>query len=134
MNIFVINSGSSSIKYQFFKMPSVTPVCVGLVDRIGLENSTIVYKATLSGAEYNVSKTIDIADHEAALQHINGLLTDAEVGVIQNPDDIELVGHRIVHGGEYFTTTTVITDEVKEKLKKTFQLAPLHNPSAYMGL
>ena len=134
MNIFVINSGSSSIKYQFFKMPSVTPVCVGLVDRIGLENSTIVYKATLSGAEYNVSKTIDIADHEAALQHINALLTDAEVGVIQNPDDIELVGHRIVHGGEYFTTTTVITDDVKEKLKKTFQLAPLHNPSAYRGI
>jgi acetate kinase len=134
MNIFVINSGSSSIKYQFFKMPSVTPVCVGLVDRIGLENSTIVYKATLSGAEYNVSKTIDIADHEAALQHINALLTDAEVGVIQNPDDIEVVGHRIVHGGEYFTTTTVITDDVKEKLKKTFQLAPLHNPSAYRGI
>ncbi|MGZ3756268.1 MAG: acetate/propionate family kinase [Mucilaginibacter sp.] len=134
MNIFVVNSGSSSIKYQFFKMPSATPVCIGMVDRIGLENSTIVYKATLSGAEYTVSKTVDIPDHEAALQHINALLTDAEVGVIQNPDDIELVGHRIVHGGEYFTTTTVITADVKEKLKKTFQLAPLHNPSAYKGI
>jgi acetate kinase len=134
MNIFVVNSGSSSIKYQLFKMPSPVPVCSGMVDRIGLENSTITYKTTINGEEKSIKRTVEIDDHEAAINEINQLLTDREIGVIQNPDDIEIVGHRIVHGGEYFTTTTIITPDVKEKLKTTFQLAPLHNPSAYVGV
>lgn len=134
MNIFVINSGSSSIKYQLFKMPSTEPVCIGLVERIGLENAVITYKTTINGQEHNSSKTLEIPDHETALKEVNRLLTNKETGVIQNPDEIEIVGHRIVHGGEDFTTTTIITPEVKEKLKKTFQLAPLHNPSAYRGI
>ncbi len=134
MNIFVINSGSSSIKYQLFKMPSSVPVCIGLVERIGLENAVITYKTIINGQEHNSSQTLEIPDHDTALQEVNRLLTNKETGVIQNPADIEIVGHRIVHGGEDFTTTTIITPEVKEKLKHTFQLAPLHNPSAYRGI
>lgn len=134
MNILVINSGSSSIKYQLFKMPSTTPVCSGMVDRIGLDQSTITYKASIHGEEKEVSKQMEILDHEAAIKEVNILLMDAAIGVIKNPDDIEIVGHRIVHGGEFFTSTTVITPDVKEKLKATFQLAPLHNPSAYTGI
>ncbi len=134
MNIFVINSGSSSIKYQLFKMPSSVPVCSGLVDRIGLENATVSYKAIINGEAYSITRNVEIPNHESAIKEVSLLITDADTGVIKNPDDIEIIGHRIVHGGEYFTNTTVITPEVKEKLKLTFQLAPLHNPSAYTGI
>lgn len=134
MNIFVINSGSSSIKYQLFKMPSSVPVCSGLVDRIGLENATVSYKAIINGEAYSITRNVEIPDHESAIKEVSLLITDADTGVIKNPDDIAIIGHRIVHGGEYFTNTTVITPEVKEKLKLTFQLAPLHNPSAYTGI
>ncbi|GAA4322055.1 acetate kinase [Mucilaginibacter gynuensis] len=134
MNIFVINSGSSSIKYQLFKMPATQPVCSGLVERIGLDDATITHKIFKDGEEKVIQKTTEIDDHEAGLKLVNDLLTDAAIGVIHDPADIEVIGHRIVHGGEAFTTTTVITAQVKEKLKTTFQLAPLHNPASYLGV
>lgn len=134
MNVFIINSGSSSIKYQLFRMPSSIPVCSGLVDRIGLENATISHKTLLDGQEHAVDLAIEIPDHETGLREVNALLTDALIGVVKNTDEIELVGHRIVHGGEEFTKPTIITDQVKEKIKQTFQLAPLHNPSGYKGI
>ncbi|MGZ3945730.1 MAG: acetate kinase, partial [Mucilaginibacter sp.] len=131
MNIFVINSGSSSIKYQLFRMPSSTPVCSGLVDRIGLENPVITHKTYINGEEKVFKAAFEIPDHEAGLKKVNELLTDKQIGVIEDTNDVNVVGHRVVHGGELFTTITVITPEVKEKLKLTFQLAPLHNPAAY---
>ncbi|MFD0795583.1 acetate/propionate family kinase [Mucilaginibacter litoreus] len=134
MYIFVINSGSSSLKYQLFNWPSPSPVCTGLVDRIGLENAQITHKTFIGGREQVITETDDIADHDAALQAVNRLLTDSQNGVLTDTGEVQLVGHRIVHGGEYFVDTTVITPEVKEKLKLTFQLAPLHNPSAYRGI
>ncbi|WP_426672173.1 acetate/propionate family kinase [Mucilaginibacter sp. McL0603] len=134
MNVFIINSGSSSIKYQLFRMPSSMPVCSGLVDRIGLPDSTISHKTFKDGQEHTVNRTIEIKDYESGLKEVNALLTDDAIGVIKNPDEIELVGHRIVHGGEEFTKPTIITADVKEKLKQTFQLAPLHNPSGYKGI
>jgi acetate kinase len=134
MNVFIINSGSSSIKYQLFKMPSTTPICSGIVDRIGLPDSSISHKTFKDNQEHSVNRTIVIKDYESGLKEVNALLTDDSVGVIKNPDEIELVGHRIVHGGEEFTKPTVITADVKEKLKQTFQLAPLHNPSGYKGI
>jgi acetate kinase len=135
MNIFVINSGSSSIKYQLFKMPSSTPVCSGLVDRIGLENATVTYKTNINGEEKTFNYSLDIPDHETGLNKVNSLLTDPEIGVITNTDDIKAVGHRIVHGGEIFTEITIITQNVKEELKnRTFSLAPLHNPAGYRGI
>jgi acetate kinase len=135
MNIFVVNSGSSSIKYQLFKMPATNPVCSGLVERIGLDNPTITHKVFINSEERIIKLTPDdLPDHEAGLKEVNQLLTEGELAMIQNPADIQVVGHRIVHGGETFTTTTIIDAQVKEKLKGTFQLAPLHNPASYLGI
>ncbi len=134
MNIFVINSGSSSIKYQLFKMPSSNPVCTGLVERIGLEHATITHKTYLNDEEKVIKLTLDVPDHEVGLKEVNALLTDGGIGVIKNTDEIEVVGHRIVHGGESFTKPTFITSQVKEKIKQTFQLAPLHNPAGFRGI
>jgi acetate kinase len=134
MNIFVINSGSSSIKYQLFKMPDEDPICVGLVERIGLENSVITHRLFNSGEEKTIHRTLSLPNHEAGLYEVAQLLTDAEIGVIKNPEEIEAVGHRVVHGGEIFSSTAVITEEVKEEIKKLFPLAPLHNPANYLGI
>jgi acetate kinase len=134
MNIFVVNSGSSSIKYQLFTMPDEKPVCVGLVERIGLEHSIITHKFQQDGEEKIIRRTLDLPDHEAGLHEVAQLLTDAEIGVIQNPGEIDAIGHRVVHGGESFSSTTVITKEVKEEIKKLFSLAPLHNPANYLGI
>ena len=134
MNIFVINSGSSSIKYQLFKMPVEKPVCSGLIERIGLENALIKHKTCIGNEEKTIERTLDIADHEAGLHEVLKLLTDEELGVIKNPDEIYAVGHRVVHGGETFAATTFVTREVKDEIKKLFALAPLHNPANYMGI
>jgi acetate kinase len=134
MNIFIINSGSSSIKYQLFKMPNQQPVCSGLIERIGLENSLIRHKTYRGNEEKVVERILELADHEAGLKEVLDLLTDAEIGVIKNPDQIYAVGHRVVHGGEAFAATTFISEEVKEKIKQLFPLAPLHNPANYMGI
>ena len=95
MNIFVVNSGSSSIKYQLFKMPVEKPVCSGLVERIGLENSIITHKIFLNGGEKIIKKTIDLPAHEEGLKEVAALLTDGEIGVIKKPGEIEVVGHRV---------------------------------------
>lgn len=134
MNIFVVNSGSSSIKYQLFKMPLESPICSGLVERIGLEASVITHKIFTGGEENVIRETKHLANHEAGLHEVARLLTDAEIGVIQNPEEIDAVGHRVVHGGETFAATTIITEEVKEKIKALFALAPLHNPANYLGI
>lgn len=134
MNIFVVNSGSSSIKYQLFKMPNEKPICTGLVERIGLENSVITHKLFLNGEEKVIRRQLDLNDHEAGLHEVAQLLTDPEIGVIHNPEEIDAVGHRVVHGGESFASTTVITKEVKDEIKRLFSLAPLHNPPNYLGI
>jgi len=134
MNIFVVNSGSSSIKYQLFKMPLENPVCSGLVERIGLENSTITHKIFSEQGEKVIKKTVDLPGHEEGLKEVASLLTDSETGVIKKPAEIAVVGHRVVHGGETFAATTIITRKVKEKIQKLFPLAPLHNPANYLGI
>jgi acetate kinase len=134
MTILVVNSGSSSIKYQLFKMPAETPVSSGLVERIGVENSIITHKIFSGGEEKVIQRTFDIEDHATGLQEVAALLTDKEIGVIKNPEEIDAVGHRVVHGGEGFAQTTIITGKVKEEIKKLFQLAPLHNPANYLGI
>ncbi|RXF71664.1 acetate/propionate family kinase [Arcticibacter tournemirensis] len=134
MNIFVVNCGSSSIKYQLFKWPSESPICSGLVERIGLEISAITHKVYINGEEKVIKRTLELPDHEAGMQEVGHLLTEPEIGVIQDPSEIEAVGHRIVHGGESFSTTTIVTPEVKEEIKKLAALAPLHNPAHYVGI
>ncbi len=134
MNIFIINSGSSSIKYQLFKMPDENPVCSGLVERIGLENSVITHKVFSRGEEKITRETLQLRNHEAGLHEVAALLSHKEIGVIQDPGEIEVVGHRVVHGGESFKATTIITNEIKEKIKQLFSLAPLHNPANFLGI
>jgi acetate kinase len=115
-------------------MPQEKPICAGLVERIGLENSVITHKLFAGGEEKVTRRTLQLVDHEAGLHEVTCLLTDPGIGVIQNPEEIEVVGHRVVHGGESFASTTVITKEVKGEIKKLFPLAPLHNPANYLGI
>ncbi len=134
MDVFVINSGSSSLKYQLIRMPQAEVVCTGIIDRIGLEGSVIKHKIFPKGIEEKRKENIAIKDHAAGLNEVVRLLTDASIGVIADLDEIEVVGHRVVHGAESFSNTMVITEEVKDKIKKLFPLAPLHNPPNYLGI
>ena len=134
MNIFIINSGSSSIKYQLFKMPQQNPVCSGLVERIGFGDAVITHKTFLNGEEKILKKNVQLANHEEGLHEVAGLLTQKDIAVIDNPYQIDVVGHRVVHGGETFNTTTIITQEVKDKIEQLFSLAPLHNPANFLGI
>lgn len=115
-------------------MPFEKPVCSGLIERIGLENSLIRHKYFAGEKEAVVERTLDLADHEAGLKEVVLLLTDADIGVIKNPEEIFAVGHRVVHGGEKYAATVYITEDVKEEIRKLFPLAPLHNPANYMGI
>lgn len=134
MNIFVINSGSSSIKYQLIQMPEKTIVCVGLVESIGLAISKIIHKTYIGGIEHVTTEALEIFDHADGLKEVTKLLTDPVIGVINDPSDIAAVGHRVVHGGENLLETTFIDAEVKEEIKRIFPLAPLHNPAHYLGI
>lgn len=130
MNILVINSGSSSIKFQLIDMPSESVIASGLVEKIGLYNAELHYKTTTNAIDSQTA----IENHTVGLEKIVDLLLDQKVGVIQSTDDIEMIGHRVVHGGSTFSDTTVIDKKVKDKIKSLFSLAPLHNPSNYEGI
>ena len=134
MNIFVVNSGSSSIKYQLFRWPAEQPVCSGLAERIGAENAAITHKTIVDGQEQVTRKTLPLTDHEAGLREVVALLIDASVGALRDPAEVAVVGHRVVHGGERFTATTVIDEDVKTAIRELFALAPLHNPANYLGM
>lgn len=134
MKIFVINSGSSSLKYQLIQMPEATLLCSGLVDRIGLANATITHKTYINNVEQVHKETGEIANHNEALATVVALLTNENFAVINNTNDIKVVGHRVVHGGITFSKTIVITQEVKDKILQLFPLAPLHLPANYTGI
>jgi acetate kinase len=130
MKIVIINSGSSSIKYQLINMPTNEVICSGMIDRIGLETSNLTYVTDTTKLE----ETLPIANHKIGLEKIAKLLMDEKVGVIKSTDEIEAVGHRVVHGGSAFSNTVVITSEVKDKIRQLFDLAPLHNPANLEGI
>lgn len=134
MNILVVNAGSSSIKYQLIDMTTELPLSSGIVERIGLEEGVIVHKTFVNGEEAKKTESFPIPNHTVGLKRVAELLTDKEIGVISNPSEIKAVGHRLVHGGEAFTKTVVITNEVKAKVKELFPLAPLHNPANLTGV
>jgi len=134
MNVFVINAGSSSLKYQLIRMPEAVVVCTGLVDRIGQQSSTIAHNAFLPSGERIHTQSMPIADHRAGLEEVRKLLLNSEIGVIADPDEVHVVGHRVVHGGEKFSATQLIEQETLDKIRELFPLAPLHNPSNYMGV
>ena len=126
MYILIINAGSSSLKYQLFNMPGIEPLCTGLIERIGTDQSFIRH-TVLSRTDIPVIERHEpIATHAQGFAKLVALLSDADVGVIQHLDEIMAIGHRVVHGGENFTRATRITPVVKEKIKSYFPLAPLH--------
>ncbi len=129
MNIIIINTGSSSIKFQMLAMPDQKVICSGLVDRIGLGSSNLVYETQNT----KVQEVLDIDNHEAGLKKISELLVDPKIGVIKDTSEITAVGHRVVHG-ERFSDPMKITEKVKEKIKDLFLLAPLHNPAHLQGI
>ncbi|GAA3984926.1 acetate kinase [Pedobacter ginsengiterrae] len=131
MNILVINSGSSSIKYQLFKMPLQQAVCSGLVERIGIEGSFIKHSVFKNQEKTVIEIEAFISNHGEGLKQVLALLSEGEHAVISKPEDVVAVGHRVVHGGEHFAGATLINDEVKQQIRKLFSLAPLHNPVNY---
>jgi acetate kinase len=130
MKILIINSGSSSIKYQLMVMPANEVICTGMIDRIGLATSNITFRTSSDSIE----EIIPIPSHKVGLQKVAEMLLDPEKGVIKSTSEIAAVGHRVVHGGSYFSDTTIITDEVKHKIKELSELAPLHNPAHLVGI
>jgi len=130
MKIVIINSGSSSIKYQLIDMPTKEVICSGMIDRIGLETSNLSYKT----ASNSLEEILPIPNHKVGLEKVSQLLMDEKVGVIKSTEEIDAVGHRVVHGGATFYNTVRINEAVKEKIKQLFDLAPLHNPANLEGI
>ncbi len=131
MKILVINCGSSSIKYQLFDMADETVLASGLVEKIGSDSAII--KHYVPGRDKKVV-TGEILDHRAGLSRVLALLMSSDEGVIQSAEEVEAVGHRVVHGGEYFSGSVIITSEVRQAIRKTIDLAPLHNPPNLLGI
>lgn len=131
MKILVLNSGSSSLKYQVFNMQDQTVLGSGLVERIAIEGGKITHK-TPSGEK--VSFELELPNHEVALHKVLDILVNPEYGAVTSLEEINAVGHRVVHGGEAFKSSALINDEVKAQLKKLIELAPLHNPANIMGI
>ena len=115
-------------------MPSTQPVCTGLIERIGSSNAVIKHKTFINGKEDVVEQTLNITDHEAGLQQAVYLLTHGDNSVVTDTHAIDIVGHRVVHGGEKYAAATLINVDVKANIKKLFSLAPLHNPANYTGI
>ncbi|WP_433743670.1 acetate kinase [Falsibacillus pallidus] len=126
--MIAINAGSSSLKFQLFEMPEETVITKGLIERIGLKDS--VFNITVNGEK--VTEITDIPDHDVAVKMLLSKLTD--LGIINSLDEIEGIGHRVVHGGEVFNDSVLITDEVMDQISNLSDLAPLHNPANITGI
>lgn len=131
MKVLVLNCGSSSLKYQLINMENEEVLAIGLAERIGIEDGVV--KHTAAGKE-KVTIKENMADHKDAIRIVLEALVDANHGAIQSMDEISAVGHRVVHGGEKFSGSVVITEEVKKALEECSELAPLHNPPNLMGI
>ncbi len=135
MKVLVINSGSSSIKFQLLEMEGEVVLASGLVERIGEEDALIKCEFHPdTEQEREVKKNLAIANHKDGMERVVEVLTDAETGVIADRADVAIIGHRVVHGGEDFNATTLITEETIAALEKNIPLAPLHNPANIDGI
>ena len=131
MKILVINAGSSSLKYQVFDMDHETVLCKGGCERIGIPDSFMTHKhADGRRKEYQQ----DMEDHGDAIRLVFRALTDPEIGVVKHMDEIGAVGHRVLHGGEKFTASTIVNEAVKEGIREVIPLGPLHNPANLKGI
>ena len=135
MKVLVINTGSSSIKYQLFNMETQTVLCSGVVEKIGEDHGYLSHKIFKDdGSTLNKEYEGKIEDHQTGFRHIVEHLINDEFGVIKNSSEISAVGHRVVHGGETFKSPAVINKEVIEAITENIPLAPLHNPSNLTGI
>ena len=130
MKVLVINSGSSSLKYQLIDMETEGVIAKGTCERIGIDGSKLTHKA--KGEETVIEKAMP--DHNVAVALVLGALTDEKIGVISSMDDIDAVGHRAVASGEVFKAPTLVTDDSIAKMEELCDLAPLHNPAAIIGV
>ena len=131
MKIFVVNCGSSSLKYQLIDMDDRSLLAKGLCERIGIEGSKLTHTPT--GKEKYVVKT-PMPSHKDAIKLVLDALTDKEHGVIESTDDIFAIGHRVLHAGITYTESIVVDEKVKEVIKDCFDLGPLHNPANLIGI
>ena len=131
MKILVLNCGSSSIKYKLFQMSTKKVLAQGGIEKIGMDDSFL--KITLSSDEKVILKKT-IQEHTAGIEFILEMLTDSKYGCLQSLNEIDAVGHRIVHGGEKFNQSVIITQEVIDKVKACVDIAPLHNPANLIGI
>ncbi|HIR85071.1 MAG TPA: hypothetical protein IAA56_06985, partial [Candidatus Galloscillospira excrementavium] len=131
MNVLVINAGSSSLKYQLMDPATRTVLAKGLCERIGIDGR-LTHKVPATDGKYEFD--IPMPTHAEAIQAVLDALTSPEHGVIQDMKEIDAVGHRVVHGGEKFASSVLITDEVMAALEECIPLAPLHNPANITGI
>lgn len=131
MKILVLNCGSSSVKYKLFDMETKQVLAQGGVEKIGLKGSFL--KLTLPNGDKVILEG-EILEHQSAIEYILGVLTSEKYGCIKSLDEINAVGHRVVHGGEKFNSSVLITDEVMQKIVECIEIAPLHNPPNIAGI
>lgn len=130
MKVFVVNCGSSSIKYQLFDMTDESVLAKGLLERVGSPDSNLSH--TAKGITTKMS--VKAPDHHVGLKAILNVLVDPKIGVIGNVSEINGIGHRVLHGGEVINQTCLIDDRVRQVIRDHFQLGPLHNPANLMGI
>ncbi|ABP67625.1 acetate kinase [Caldicellulosiruptor saccharolyticus DSM 8903] len=130
MKVLVLNSGSSSLKYQFIDTETEVALCKGVVDRIGLPGAFIRHQK--NGQE--IIKEQEVKDHNVAIKLVLEMLTHPQMGIIKSMDEIDAIGHRVVHGGEYFSDAVIVNEEVKKAIRECIEFAPLHNPANLMGI
>ncbi|MBD3306013.1 acetate/propionate family kinase [candidate division KSB3 bacterium] len=131
MKILVLNCGSSSVKYQLFDMTDESVLAKGLVERIGMTDAILTHRPP-DGEKYREVQSI--LEHSAAIKAVTDALTHPQHGVLKDIREIDAVGHRVVHGGENFTDSTLINQEVKQAIEECIELAPLHNPPNLKGI
>lgn len=131
MKVLVINCGSSSLKYQLIDMSNEEALAQGLVERIGIEGSILTQK--VEGRDKYIIET-PMKDHKDAIKLVLGALVDEKNGVIKDMSEISAVGHRVVHGGEKYAESVLITEKVMKELEECAKLAPLHNPPNIIGI
>lgn len=131
MKVLVLNCGSSSIKFELFNMANETVLSKGIVEKVGMKGSFL--KLTKENGE-SVKFIGDVLDHKIGVEYILGVLNSEKHGVLKSLDDIEAIGHRVVHGGEDFSGSVFINDEVVQVLENNIELAPLHNPANLKGI
>lgn len=132
MKVLVVNAGSSSLKYQLFDTDNGVVLAKGNCERIGIDGSKLIHKN--EEKNINFEKETPIENHAEAMKLVVSALLDSKVGCINSVDEIEAIGHRVVHGGPYFTKSMLVTDDVMSTLEKCVSYAPLHTPAHIMGI